>query len=268
MDRQKIIDRLNKKASSGLPYFKKKGDMLERVDLILELFRAENFEEIESFFNLPAVIFRVVQPGKSGTFKNRLIFAPPIEITILEMIYGIEITDFFLNTKDSSIVVGKTQIELYDHGMAKIYPHNKVAGDYSSFDQKMPSMFIQTSFSIIKYLLNLTPFQERIFSLVISYFMHCRIYHPITGTCFREKGIYSGSFFTSVIGSMCNVCCLHYATQDDFVEYVSGDDLILTTFKGSTLRCLSDIVSKLGMELNFSRTLPRDEYGWDFLGSK
>lgn len=88
LDRQTIIDSLNKNASSGLPLFRKKRDMLYKVDEVLEAFHREDFVSISKYFELPAVIFRVVQPGKSETFKNRLIYGPPIEVTITEIIFG------------------------------------------------------------------------------------------------------------------------------------------------------------------------------------
>lgn len=146
-------------------------------------------------------------------------------------------------------------------------PKNKVSGDYSSFDQNMPSHFIVTAFLILKNTLKLNAFQEKVFSLLVSYFLHCRIYHPITGTVFRERGIYSGSYFTSIIGSICNTLLLNYGSDGPFTEFVSGDDVILTDFKIGALSDIKKSLKMLGLQLNFERTFKRNEYGWSFLGS-
>jgi hypothetical protein len=106
---------------------------------VVDDFRDQRFDE--NVFDLPFVVYQVIQASKSGKYKNRLVYCPPFKITVLETIFGAELTESFLGNNESSIFVGHRQTDIYNL-VQDIKMFNKYSGDYSSYDQTIPSFII------------------------------------------------------------------------------------------------------------------------------
>jgi len=63
---------------------------------------------------------------------------PPLEITVIELMFGLRLQDYFLESKLTSLKIGKTQSQIYE--LMKSHDHlYKVTGDFSKYDQSIPS---------------------------------------------------------------------------------------------------------------------------------
>jgi hypothetical protein len=181
----------------------------EQCDKIVEDFNNNKFDR--SVFNLPFVVYQVVQASKSNKYKRRLVYCPPFAITVLETIFGGLVTDSFLNNDNTAIFIGHKQIKIHNL-IQSLTNFNKYSGDYSSYDQTIPSFIIAQSFEIIKNRYQFrNKFEEEMFDEVVSYNLYGPIYHPKTGVIHRNRGICSGSVFTNLIDSVANLLMINYA---------------------------------------------------------
>jgi len=63
---------------------------------------------------------------------------PPLEITVIELMFGIKLQVYFLESKTTSLKIGKTQSQIYE--LMKENDHMyKTTGDFSKYDQSIPS---------------------------------------------------------------------------------------------------------------------------------
>jgi hypothetical protein len=227
-----IISMLNKQASGGHPYYKKKGLLLDIVKKVMKDISSECVDA--EIFTRPAVIHRALQPGDND-IKNRWIFCVPIEITVIEMYFGIHIVSYFLQNDETPLKLGSTQLELHRYLMKKKVGKSAASGDYSKFDSTLPKHLQYTSFHIIKHMLNLSDYESTLFDVLVSYIVNCNAYHPHTGYVIRNRGLISGSFYTNLVDSITNAYVIEYcyhldATLDSVsnsLDYsVSGDDSV------------------------------------------
>lgn len=217
LDAQEIKNRLNKQATSGFPYFVKKEKMLHLVDTIVEQLKGGKLDL--EIFTRPAVIYRAPQASEKD-LKSRWIYCLPIEITILETIFGGGIVDSFINRSDIPIQMGVSQLNLNKRVLTYKKGKFSTSGDYSKYDTTIPKYLQITSFHILKQLLDLDDYQSIIFDLLVSYNVNCPIYHPVTGFISRKRGLITGSFFTSIINSFCNM----YIIESIILNCVNRDD--------------------------------------------
>jgi hypothetical protein len=106
-----------------------------------------------SVFSMPNIIYTVSQPSKSGKIKQRLIFCPPFAVTILELYFYSNLCSFFTRNDSSSIVMGQSQMDLYNMNI-KYKDYFKMTGDYTSYDQTLPSYLICASMFVFSQLLD------------------------------------------------------------------------------------------------------------------
>lgn len=192
---------VNKRSSGGHPYYKKKIDLEDIASKTFNSIINESFDL--EIFTRPCVVHRVLQPG-SDEIKNRWIYCVPIEITILEMYFGLKVVDFFQNRDDIPIKLGSTQKELHSFIMKSKTGKFSSAGDYSKFDSTLPKHIIYTSFHIIKSMLSLSSYECKLFDAMTAFVVESNIYHPHTGFVIRGRGIISGSYYTNLVDSIAN----------------------------------------------------------------
>jgi hypothetical protein len=102
---------------------------------------------------MPNIIYTVSQPSKDGSIKERLIFCPPFAVTVLELFFYSNLCSFFTRNDSSSIMMGNSQMDLYRMNIAYTDKF-KASGDYSSYDQTLPSYLIYSSMFVFSQLLD------------------------------------------------------------------------------------------------------------------
>lgn len=109
-------------------------------------------------------------------------------------------------------------------------------GDWSRFDQTVPSEYIHLAFSLIMQKFEgLTDRDRRVFEYIEYNFIHSVYYLPDGGVIQKRCGIPSGSQWTSLIGSMVNrmvltALCQKLVDQGAVINYrivVYGDDHLI-----------------------------------------
>lgn len=102
----------------------------------------------------------VYQPSDKG-YKGRVIYMPPMEITVLEIMLGNAIQEYLVQSKETVMKIGKMQIDLYDL-MVSISSKHKVTGDFSSYDITVPSFLLLASSDILKSLVKMDEYEMKI----------------------------------------------------------------------------------------------------------
>lgn len=268
-----IWENVRKTSSSGYPYLKKKGDLLELASNFVRDFNNEKIDM--SIFTTPCVTYIVYQPSGSG-YKGRLVYCPPLQITLLEIIFGLSFTEYLLDSEDSSLVMGDTQPVLYSLMKKYNSKQSKFTGDYSSYDQTIPSELIATSMFMLKAKLKLSDFQSNVYDKLVSYIMHSHIYHPLCGFTFRKRGIISGSYYTNIVDGLTNLLMISYSSRclnmdiDDIK--VCGDDNLIVHTSPINRKLLSKfLLDAFGVVHKVEKediAYPNSNYLGSFLGSK
>jgi len=139
LDRENVWARIHKTSASGAPYFVKKGELRKEFDEIFDSILNKSFDR--KVFDLPNMIYMVTQPSKTGKLKQRLIFCPPLAVTILELVMFSKVCDYFTQNSDSSLMMGNSQLQLFEMCIS-MTKYAKTSGDYSSYDRTIPSNII------------------------------------------------------------------------------------------------------------------------------
>jgi hypothetical protein len=218
---------------------------------------------------MPSACFVVFQASDKG-YKGRIVYCPPFKVTILEIMFGCHINDFLIKSKDNSIKIGEHQIELHNL-MMQVRESWKATGDYSSYDQTIPSEILFLSFQLIKSVMKLSDYESKLFDELRSYIIHGHIYHPETGVINRKRGIISGSFFTNMIDGLSNLIMIHYC--DNIMGrnikniFVCGDDNLVCSDIPIRTNKLSSLLLKI---FGVTNTIPYENVarpGSTFLGT-
>lgn len=257
-----VWDAIKPGTSAGLPFLTKKRDCFDKCFL-----RAKN---IANGRLKPAdcVAYARTQGFRSdGTNKIRLVWGFPLEMVILESIFARPLLDEMCKSQ-KHLASGMRRMGIAS-SMNRFYHHNIVFNsDWKSFDQTIPTQVITTSFHILKECFGIDSFSEKdekIWNLVKLYFCTCPIIAP-NGARYsrRRKGIPSGSYFTSLVGSISNILLLTYLTLLQGVNsdlMVLGDDGVIGTgYPVNISRLKLDAKKSFSMSLDISNPI----YNKDF----
>lgn len=131
---EQLKSTLNLQASSGYPLYKKKKFLISDIENMF----SRQHTDLDKSLNASPSIFSIFsrKQAKHCAYKLRLFFAPSLKWTVVETILGTNLTQYFQSLKDSSIFIGKTQLEIRDelekHKNSYVY-----SLDYSKFDQTL-----------------------------------------------------------------------------------------------------------------------------------
>lgn len=232
----------------------KKGEYYDLVRDTVNRLRREEFDFSE--VNFPAIIFRRIQASKKYGYKDRQVYGPTLLFTVIEMMFGIDFTDYLMKMDDSDIRYGDTNL-ITAKLIKSISSYHKVPVDFASFDQTIPSEVIFTALALIRSCMNLSDYESKIFTSIMGYIVAAPIYCKSTGLVHRQRGIISGSYFTNCVDSMVNTYILHYVdfyTKTIIRLPVYGDDNIICTLERYfSERQLHGRLSKIGMSAETNR---------------
>jgi len=243
--------KLNK--SAGLPL------MLSKAESLVYSFDRESQIRLERKAPNPCVAYRRTQKGN----KTRLIWGYPLEMTIMESRFARPFIDQMLKMR-TPMAFGMTKCELgaYIHRYVIESSGRIVAMDYSKYDTTLSKTMIRAAFRIIATWFKDEQLKELGWDKLTHYFIYTPIVMP-DGHLYRgkEHGIPSGSYFTQVVDSICNVA-LCYALSKRFSFdiadrslFVLGDDVLMSVRGEVDLQAWAQYLGKFGMKLNVDKTL-------------
>lgn len=206
--------------NSGLPYLQKKNEVYE-----ISLKRAKDCEQ--GACPPPMVMF---SRGKNLDVV-RPVMAGPFEWQLLEGKFFYPLQEQFLSF-DNPYLVGRHSCSVAARLNELTFSPYVMCMDYSGFDGSLSAVLINSAFGILKGNLSLTAQEEDQFRRVVAYFITSpilcpdqRVYHG------RRHGVPSGSMFTQMVDSICNMIIIEYVAQRLMLDlgkyFVVGDDSVV-----------------------------------------
>lgn len=224
--------------SSGAPYFTSKDNSFHK-DLSLAKGMVEGSRK-----SLPCIAYHRVQHGKAGP-KVRLVWGYPFSMTLLEATFARPLINQFLKMR-SPIAFGLRKHELASRLTPIDNDKFSISVDFSRFDSNLPEWLINDAFMILKTWFTFAGDDARIYSIVRNYFINTPIVMPDCGIYKKNHGIPSGSYFTQLVGSICNFIIINYCVERETGHSIKlnkqlflGDDSVFSLSHGVSVRNLS-----------------------------
>lgn len=252
-DGEVISSALKLDKSAGLPLLSTKAESL------VYSFDRESQVRLERKAPNPCIAYKRTQKGN----KTRLVWGYPLEMTIMEARFARPFINEMLKRRTPmAFGLSKCELGAYIHRYVIESPGRIVAMDYSKYDTTLSKTMIRAAFRIIATWFDPSDLKEWGWDKLTHYFIYTPIVMP-DGHLYRGKkhGVPSGSYFTQVVDSICNVA-LCYALANRFnldinkrSLYVLGDDVLMSVVGDVDLKQWAKYLGKFGMKLNVDKTL-------------
>jgi hypothetical protein len=224
-----LWESVKKETSSGLPSLMPKrlvfNDEVTRAQGLLERERLQRVGDTRAARKIPGpepavAYYRTQASVKDGVPKKkvRLVWGYPLSMILVEACYARPVIDLLLQAV-TPVSLGYRKSELGAKVASSAWWPVAGTFDWSKWDANCPTQLSMEGFRIIRKLFMCV--NEDHWNLITRYFCTCPILMQDGRTYSRRrKGIPSGSFFTSLIGSICNMIAIH------FLAYMLGLDVI------------------------------------------
>lgn len=252
-DNEVISKALKLDKSAGLPL------MTSKAESLAYSFDRESQIRLECKAPNPCIAYKRTQKGN----KTRLVWGYPLEMTIMEARFARPFINLMLQMR-TPMAFGMSKCELgaYIHRHIIESPGRIVAMDYSKYDTTLSRVMIRAAFRIIASWFDPQDLEQYGWDKLTHYFIYTPIVMP-DGHLYKGKahGVPSGSYFTQVVDSICNVAmCYALASRfnlsiDKRSLYVLGDDVLMSVVGQIDLDAWASYLSQFGMKLNVEKTL-------------
>jgi len=251
---------IHKSHFSGAPYFTRNGDVLDRASDL-----ARKISEGHRGFD-PYVAGRRVQRGSAGP-KTRLVWMASLPTTIVGTRFSKPVFAGLVRRRPFSFGLRQVEkaalVEEFKSRFKFVY-----SIDFSGFDSSLPARMIDDAFGIAKSHLDMDDADLDLWDRYKSDFIHSRLITPSGDIYQVHKGIPSGSAFTTIIGSLCNLIALNYilirvmgrTVGADRVQ-IQGDDAIIGLNTFVPLSEMGAVAAELGLTLSVEKSLVTGELG-------
>jgi hypothetical protein len=238
---------------SGAPFFARNEDCV-----VAALERADRIHRGTTSFD-PFVAGRRVQFGPSGP-KTRLVWMAPLATTLLSTRFSAPVHKGL--ARRLPFAYGYSSVEKAARISSLQSKYRYVYSlDFSGFDASLSNSLIRDAFSILETHLEMNDDDEGLLSRIVDDFIHTRLVTP-DGDMYRvHGGVPSGSSFTSLVDSMCNLLVVMYTwiritgralTADQL--WILGDDVIIADDHKMTMHMLASAAAPLGVTVNAAKS--------------
>jgi len=254
LDESEVVDKvIHLDKSAGAPFFTSTSHVLDRG-----IQRSRDVRAGRIGFD-PYLAYRRIQHGRNGP-KGRLVWGSPLATTILAASFAKAAYQGLVRRHCFSYGYQKAEVGAYvsefQSRLKRVY-----CLDFSGFDATVPPFVIGDAFSILKTHLDLTDEEQDLYYRLTNDFIHARIVLPDCSVYQKHRGIPSGSPFTSIIGSICNLLILNYiwikltgVALDENRVLVLGDDSIVATNSSVSLDQIARAAGEVGMEISVDKS--------------
>jgi len=268
---EEVAESLKLSKSSGAPYFRKKGMVVEEaIDEAISIERGDKKPE-------PCVAYYRTQNqiDAEGTPnpKVRLVWGYPVAMTLLEGMVAAPALNAVKTWKSQPIFTGRRRTEVGAATNALGWYPVVVSFDWSRYDATLPAFLISWCFDIMRSWFNDIP--DSLWDVIVCYFITTPIVMPDGHVHVgKRNGVPSGSYFTSLVGSLANQILIGACASESGVTpsrmLVLGDDSIVAFSKDVDTNVFKAFAESLGMRLkvvsrNYYRARGRTQ-AFHFLG--
>lgn len=216
-----------------------------------------------------------------GDTKVRAVWGYPATVTFGEAMFAIPLIRAYQMYRTPIAYGYETGIG----GMQKIFQEFRgrrfLGIDFKKFDKTLPAWLIKIAFNILAYNINFKEYQDygvpvaaallRMWHTLVDYCINTRIRVCNGERYLKRSGLASGSYFTQLIGSICNHILLTYAALSKGVSLrnvlVFGDDSLVSTDEEFTPDDVQKAISPLGLVVNVEKSGYSDDISnLSFLG--
>lgn len=251
---------INLTATSGFPLFKKKGEIRQEAFVEYSKQQRHLLKTADVDVWPCAMMSRLVVRERSKN-KPRLVWIYPMHMITLEARYVLPLMEVLKDKPEFGwsykwLDEGKGWWKMYRNTRSGYSVFNM---DFSCYDGTVPGFLINDVFRWIETLFEDHLTKVNAFKLMRRYFVHTPI-SMYDGIEVKHRGIPSGSYFTSLVGSLCNLVVqeyfllkVHWPTTARKEVCVLGDDSLsvwLTEGIDPTryTKLYSQIVADFGLE--------------------
>lgn len=264
-------------AGYGYQGRKGEGDNLKRAKRIANAMVRQFDEDIEAHGydyavnqiieqSTPDVAFTRTQLARLPSIKVRIVFGEAFHYILLEGLSASPLLAAF-KSKDTFYFMGKDPTIYVPHILRQMadQPGWFICLDWKSFDATVQLWEIDHAFNCIESLIEFpTHLSYRAFQLVKESFKIRKLASPDGNLYIRQGGIPSGSYFTSIIGSIINYVRIHYICKK--LNYgilsikVQGDDSIVRVASDGKpdIWQITDTCTQFGWVLNPAKCMITD----------
>lgn len=169
--------------------------------------------------------------------KTRLIWGYPAHHAFAEGVFAMPFIEFFKNTRTPYTIWAKLYKGDFKTIMGSRLAKNTWLGlDFSNFDAHVPAWLIRDAFKLLEEFIDFDSYEHwgkptdpnalrKLWREIVNYFINTPI--QIDKEVFQKnQGIPSGSYFTQIIGTLCNSIMCNYVLESR-QQYFHGDDSLL-----------------------------------------
>nr|UCD53714.1 MAG: RNA-dependent RNA polymerase [Partitiviridae sp.] len=260
-------------SSPGLPWtqhgYKTKGDIRKDVDAINRVRHFWHRVKTGQRMNLPdCCAFVRSHICERGEAKVRAVWGYPATVTFGEAMFAVPLIRAYQMYRTPIAYGYETGVG----GMRKIFQQFKgkhfLGIDFSKFDKTLPAWLIRIAFDILAYNVKFHEYQDygvpvataliRMWRVLTDYCINTRIRMCNGERYIKKAGLASGSYFTQLVGSICNHILLTYVVLKNEVMLrdilVFGDDSIIGVDERLTPDDVQVTLAPLGLVVNVAKS--------------
>lgn len=224
------LESLPGSSSAGYPYLKQRSKAAQFISLDAKTLKKNIEQRSKDLRVFPCMSSsrRVIR--KKPDNKPRLVWCYPGAVSNVEQTFALPLSHFTSRFKQhGTSVQWLSQFKWFTQLRCKQQRHIIISLDYAGFDSSVPAFIIRDAFGILSDLFDLSGKEYLVWQFIVNYFVHTPLmmYGSVRQ---KHRGIPSGSCFTSIIGTICNMIISYYTsyladfTIDQHTSKWLGDD--------------------------------------------
>nr|BDH75793.1 RNA-dependent RNA polymerase [Drosophila biauraria male killing partitivirus 1] len=260
-------------SSAGLPWmnlgYKNKGEIRKDPDAIQRVRWFWHRVKAGESIRLPDCCAYVrAHIVKTGETKVRAVWGYPATVTFGEAVFALPLINAYKSGRYPIAYGYETGLGGCKKVLHEFKGKNFLGIDFKNFDKTLPDWLIEIAFDVLAYNIDFSKYEEhgtarveamlRMFSILKNYCIKTKI-RMCNGERYQKRwGLASGSYFTQLVGSICNYLLLTYACLKYSVHInkilVFGDDSLIGTDALLTPDDIAMALEPLGMTVNVSKS--------------